>query len=83
MKYFYNLKWYLQARRDRFYRPSNTLTPGLFVIIRFNWLRGLIVMRLVSSGAVVYRNGNAGDFIAMEPHEVFPGMEPGQLQFKF
>lgn len=83
MKYFYNLKWYRQARRDRFYRPSNALSSGLFVIIRFNWLRGRVVMRMVSSGQAVYRQGNAGDFVPMEPWEVFPGMEPGQLQLNF
>lgn len=81
MKYIYNLKWYRQARRDRFYRMSNGLSSGLFVIIRFNWLRGRVVMRMVSSGAIVYRQGNAGDFEVMQPEEVFP--ELGQLQMNF
>ncbi len=83
MRYFYNLQWYRRARRDRFYKSSNQLTAGLFVITRFNWLRGRIVMRSVSSGAVVLRLGSAGDFEVMQPEEVFPGMEPGQLQFDF
>lgn len=83
MKYLYNLQWYRKARRDRFYKSSNQLTAGLFVIIRFNWLRGRIVMRLVTGGPVVYRLGNAGDFQVMQPEEVFPGMEPGQLQMNY
>lgn len=83
MKYFDNLRWYRSACRDRFYRSSNSLTAGLFVVMRFNWFRGRVVMRTVAAGPPVYRLGNAGDFEAMEPQELFPGMEPGQLQLNF
>lgn len=83
MRYLYNLKWYRSARKDRFYRHRNGLSTGLYVLIRFDWLRGTIVMRLVTGGPLVYRRGNAGDFEAMQPHEVFPGAEPGQLQLNF
>lgn len=83
MKYFYNLKWYRQAPKSRFYKSTNRLTPGLFVIVRFNWLRGLVVMRYVSPGGIVLHLGNAGDFVALAPEEVFPAIEEGQLQLNF